>query len=92
MFARVSASFALLRAIMAAPAGQATTVVLAPNRPVLRAAGAALALRASDPYHWDQLAVLARTNVAAVVLTHLDGAVLPALRTAIVLARARRTT
>ena len=88
MFRRVSASFPLLRAIMAAPAGRPDTVVLAPDGPDLRAAGAALVLRATDSYHWDRLAILARANVAAVTLTHLRGAPLPAPRTVLVLARA----
>jgi len=88
MFRRVSASFPLLRRLMAAPAGRPDTVVLAPNEPALRAAGAALALRATDTYRWDALGVLARSNVAAVTLYHLDPSSLPSLRTAIVLARA----
>jgi len=88
MFHRVSASFPLLRAIMAAPAGRPDTVVLAPDGPDLRAAGAALVPRATDSYTWASLGVLARSNVAAVTLTGLDSAPLPALRTALVLARA----
>ncbi|HVA90004.1 MAG TPA: hypothetical protein VNL71_09180 [Chloroflexota bacterium] len=86
MFTRVSASFSLLRSIMAGSAGQPDTVVLAPNEPALQAAGATLALRADDGYSWTSLAALARDNVAAPVLTHLDSANLSALRTAIVLA------
>ncbi|HEY8284784.1 MAG TPA: hypothetical protein VIJ28_10405 [Chloroflexota bacterium] len=86
MFARVSASFPLLRAIMGSAPGRPDTVVLAPNESALRTAGAALALRADDGYAWTSLAALARDNVAAPVLTHLDGAHLPALNTAIVLA------
>ncbi|HZS93118.1 MAG TPA: hypothetical protein VFE42_37210 [Chloroflexota bacterium] len=87
MFARVSASFPLLREIMSSPPGRPDTVVLAPNGAALRDAGARLALRARDQYHWESLAVMARGNVDAVTLTHLDAAGLPALRTAIVLAR-----
>jgi hypothetical protein len=86
MFARVSASFSLLREIMSSPPGQPDTVVLAPNGAALRDAGAHLALRARDQYHWESLAAMARGNVDAVTLTHLDTA-LPALHTAIVLAR-----
>ncbi|HXT37367.1 MAG TPA: hypothetical protein VN837_17470 [Chloroflexota bacterium] len=87
MFARVSASFPLLRTIMSMAPGQPDTVVLAPNEPALQTAGATLALRATDSYAWTSLAALARDNVGAPVLTHLDAAHLPALRTAIVLAR-----
>ncbi len=87
MFRRVSESFPLLRSIMAAPAGQPDTVVLAPNGPDLRTAGASLVLRATDSYRWASLGVLARADVPAVTLTHRDGAPLPALRTALVLAR-----
>ena len=87
MFARVSAGFPRLRAIMSMTPGQPDTVVLAPNEPALQTAGATLALRATDSYSWTSLAALARDNVGAPVLTHLDPAHLPSLRTAIVLAR-----
>ncbi|MGH2391644.1 MAG: hypothetical protein ACRDIE_25900 [Chloroflexota bacterium] len=90
MFTRLSAVFPLLRQLMSAAPGQPDTVVLAPNATALRAAGASLALRADDGYSWTSLGALARDNVAAPVLTHLDGADLPALRTAIVLARSPR--
>ena len=87
MFARVSASFAVIRRIMVASPGQPDTVILAPNTSTVRAAGARLAMRAEDIYDWTALAAPARDNVAALLLTHLDGETLPALRTAIVLAR-----
>ena len=87
MFARVSASFPLLTRIMAAPPGQPDAVVLAPDDSALRLAGAGLLQRAIDGYEWSSLAALAQSDVPAPVLTHLDGAQLPALRTAIVLAR-----
>ena len=87
MFARVSASFPLLTRIMAAPPGRPDAVVLAPNDGALRLAGAGLLQRAIDGYEWSSLAALAQSDVPAPVLTHLDGAQLPALRTAIVLAR-----
>ncbi len=87
MFARLSAIFPLLRRLMATPPGQPDTVILAPNGAALRVAGTSLALRADDGYAWTSLGSLARGNIAAPVLTHLEGADLPALRTAIVLAR-----
>ena len=62
-------------------------LALGTTGPVLRAAGAALALRAADPYHWAALAAPARINVAAVYATHLGGAARPAPRTVLVLAR-----
>jgi hypothetical protein len=86
MFARVSAGFALWRQIMAAPAGQVDTVILAPNEAALRQAGAKRLNRADDLYHWSSLAMPVRSDMAAVTLTHVDGEVPPALRTAIVLA------
>ena len=87
MFARVSASFPLLTRIMAAPPGRPDAVVLAPNEGALRLTGAGLLQRTVDGYEWSSLAALAQSDVPAPVLTHLDGAQLPGLRTALVLAR-----
>lgn len=88
MFRRVSAALPLLRRIMAAPGGAVTTAILAPNEPALRQAGAALALRASDSYRWSALAAIARSDLAAVVVTHLAGdRDLARVRTVVVLAR-----
>jgi hypothetical protein len=85
MFARVSASFGLLRRIMATPAGSPDTVLLAPVAPALRAAGRTLALRATDLYNWGLLAALARADCHAVVLTSLDAS-LPTLHRVFALA------
>jgi hypothetical protein len=87
MFARVSASFSRLRSIMRTSPGQPDTAVLAPNSAELRTAGAKLLPRAQDPYQWDALAVFARANIAAVIVTSLDLSTLPDLRTVLVLAR-----
>lgn len=87
MFARVSAGFAAIRAIMAAPPAVPDTVILAPNERTLRQAGAARVMRAVDVYDWTALAAPARDGAAAITLTHLDGETLPGLRSVIVLAR-----
>jgi hypothetical protein len=88
MFTRVSATFPVLRSIMAARGGQPDVAILAPDSPELRVAGQSLPLRATEIYDWTALAALARNDVRAVELAHLDGAPLPGLRTVLVLAHA----
>jgi hypothetical protein len=75
MFARVSESFARLRQIMAAPAGAARVLILAPNGFPHRLLGAS---RTVDPfafrsYDFHRLSVFARNNVPAAVVTTLAG-------------------
>ncbi|MDB5075156.1 MAG: hypothetical protein JWO42_1335, partial [Chloroflexi bacterium] len=87
MFARVSASFPLLRSIMAAPPLQPDAIILAPNAHDLLVGGQIRAMRALDSYDWTSLVALARDDVSAPVLSHLDGENLANVRTAIVLDR-----
>jgi hypothetical protein len=87
MFARVSATFPLLRAIMAAPPLQPHTVTLASNAHDLLVGGQIRALRDLDSYTWASLAAFAHDDVAAPVLTHLDGEDLSRVQTAVVLDR-----
>jgi hypothetical protein len=89
MFARVSESMPLLRQIMAAPAGAARVLILAPNGFALRLLGAS---RTVDPfafrsYDFHRLAVFARDNVPAAVVTTLANESVDRLAAIVVLAR-----
>jgi hypothetical protein len=94
MFARVSATFPLLRAIMstatAVPAQPVppATVILASNAHDLQVAGRTLAMRAVDGYDWTALAAFAHDDVPAPVVTRLDSHTLPGVSCVVVLDRA----
>jgi hypothetical protein len=87
MFERVSASFPLLRAIMAAPPTQPDSIILASNAHDVLVGGQIRAMRALDSYDWTSLVALARDDVSAPVLTHLAGENLSHVHSAIVLDR-----
>jgi hypothetical protein len=85
MFQAVSASFGLLRAIMAGPRGRPDTLLLAPDGSADALIGARRAARGLDPYDWMDLAALARTDVASAVVGTLSGANLAGIRRVVVL-------
>ncbi len=87
MFARVSATFPLIRAIMAAPPAHPTTLILASNAHDLLVGGQIRALRALDSYNWASLAAFAHDDVAAPDVTHLAGEDLSQVNTVVVLDR-----
>jgi len=89
MFARVSESFPRIRQIMAAPAGAARVLILAPTGFPFRLLGAS---RTVDPfafrsYDFHRLAVFARDNVPAAVVSTLDGEPVDRLAAIVVLSR-----
>jgi hypothetical protein len=88
MFARVSATFPILRAIMLAPPGRPDAVILASNAHDLLAGGQTHAMRALDSYDWTALAALAHDDVPAPVVTRLDSSELANVRCVVVLDRA----
>jgi hypothetical protein len=88
MFARVSATFSLLRAIMAALPAKPNAIVLASNTRDIVTGGRIRAMRALDSYDWTALSALARDDIVAPVATHLNGESLTSVRTVVVLDRA----
>jgi hypothetical protein len=89
MFARVSESLPRIRQILAAPAGATRVLLLAPNGFPFRLLGAT---RMVDPfafrsYEFHRLAVFARNNVPAAVVSTLAGEDLSRVATIVVLAR-----
>jgi len=89
MFARVSESFPRLRQILAAPAGRAQVLILAPDAWAHRLLGTSHLI---DPYRFrsydfHRLAVFARNNLAAAVVGRLTGEELGDVTAVAVLAR-----
>jgi hypothetical protein len=89
MFARVSESLSRLRQIMASPAGAARVLLLTPTGFPYRLLGAS---RTVDPfafrsYDFHRLAVFARNNVPAAVVTTLAGEPVDRLAAIVVLSR-----
>ena len=89
MFARISESMARLRQIMAAPAGAARVLILTPTGFPYRLLGAS---RTVDPfafrsYDFHRLAVFARNNVPAAVVTTLAGESVDRVAAIVVLSR-----
>ncbi len=87
MFARVSATFPLLRAVMSAPPGRPDAVILASNAHDLLVAGRTRAMRALDTYDWTALASFAHDDVPAPIVTHLDSSDLATVTHVVVLDR-----
>jgi hypothetical protein len=87
MFSRVSATFALLRSIMSAPPANPNILILAPNAHDLLVGGQIRAMRALDSYDWTALSAFARDDIAAPVVTHLDGEDLSNVHAIVVLDR-----
>jgi hypothetical protein len=89
MFARVSESFPRIRQIMAAPPGAARVLILTPTGFPYRLLGAS---RTVDPfafrsYDFHRLAVFARNNVPAAIVTTLAGEPVDRLAAIVVLSR-----
>ncbi len=87
MFARVSATFPLLRGIMPAPAGRPDALILASNAHDLLVAGRTRAMRALDSYDWTALAAFAHDDEAAPIVTHLISGGAAGVRAVVVLDR-----
>jgi hypothetical protein len=89
MFARISESLPRLRQIMAARAGAARVLIVAPNGFPYRLLGTS---RSVDPfafrsYEFHRLAAFARNNVPAAVVSELAGEDLSRISTIVLLAR-----